>query len=143
MSGVLGSQLDRALQCIASEGCGVIVYLRGQEGRGIGLGHKLRAYSLQERGRDTVDANAELGLPVNARDYGIGAQVLADLDVRRIRLITNNPAKYSGLAGYHLSIVERVGLPTIVTPENVRYLRTKRDRMGHLIGDLPDEASAR
>jgi 3,4-dihydroxy 2-butanone 4-phosphate synthase/GTP cyclohydrolase II len=113
------------------------VYLRGHEGRGIGIGHKIRAYSLQDQGRDTVDANTELGLPVDSREYGIGAQILADLGVRDIRLMTNNPAKYGGLGGYGLSVVERVPLNTIPTPENEGYLRTKRERMGHLI-DLND-----
>ena len=128
-----GSQLESALIAIAEEGRGVVVYLRGQEGRGIGLGHKLRAYALQEQGRDTVDANTDLGLPVDSREYGIGAQILADLGVRRIRLMTNNPAKYGGLEGYDLEIAERVGLPTLVTAQNVRYLRTKRDRLAHEI----------
>jgi 3,4-dihydroxy 2-butanone 4-phosphate synthase/GTP cyclohydrolase II len=133
-----GTQFEQALQAIAGEGCGALVYLRGQEGRGIGLGHKLRAYALQEQGRDTVDANTELGLPVDSRSYGVGAQILADLGVRRIRLITNNPAKYGGLQGHHLEIVSRVTLPTVVTADNVRYLRTKRDRLGHDLGVAPD-----
>jgi 3,4-dihydroxy 2-butanone 4-phosphate synthase/GTP cyclohydrolase II len=135
-----GRQFEQAMQTIAAAGCGVLVYLRGHEGRGIGLAHKLRAYTLQEHGRDTVEANIALGLPVDSRDYGVGAQILAHLGVRRIRLITNNPAKYSGLAGHHLSIVERVALPTQPTADNVAYLRTKRDRMGHLL-DLPGEAA--
>jgi 3,4-dihydroxy 2-butanone 4-phosphate synthase/GTP cyclohydrolase II len=129
-----GTQFEQALQAIAVEGCGALVYLRGQEGRGIGLGHKLRAYALQEQGRDTVDANTDLGLPVDSRSYGVGAQILADLGVRRIRLITNNPAKYGGLQGHDLEIVSRVTLPTVVTADNVRYLRTKRDRLGHHLG---------
>ncbi|MBV9101360.1 MAG: bifunctional 3,4-dihydroxy-2-butanone-4-phosphate synthase/GTP cyclohydrolase II [Candidatus Dormibacteraeota bacterium] len=128
-----GPQLDLALQRIADEGRGVVVYLRGQEGRGIGLAHKLRAYELQERGRDTVDANLELGLPVDTRHYGIGAQILTDLGVRRLRLMTNNPAKYTGLAGYDLTLVSRVPLQVAPSKHNVRYLRTKRDRMGHLL----------
>ena len=128
-----GHQLDQALRMIAAEGRGVLVYLRGHEGRGIGLGHKLRAYALQEKGRDTVDANLDLGLPVDARDYGTGAAVLAALGVRRIRLITGNPAKYHGLAAYDLDIVERITPPTTVTAENLHYLRTKRDRMGHTV----------
>lgn len=131
-----GSQLRAALSMVADEGEGVILYLRGHEGRGIGLGHKLRAYSLQDRGRDTVDANLELGLPVDGREYGIGAAILADLGVRRIRLITNNPAKYSGLGGYDLDLVERVPVKSAVTADNIAYLRTKRDRMGHIL-DLP------
>jgi 3,4-dihydroxy 2-butanone 4-phosphate synthase/GTP cyclohydrolase II len=129
-----GTQLDAALDLIGNEGRGAVVYLRGHEGRGIGLGHKLRAYALQEQGRDTVDANADLGLPVDARTYGTGAAILAHLGIRRIRLITNNPSKYGGLAGHDLDIVERVTLPPLVTAENLRYLTTKRDRMHH---DLP------
>jgi 3,4-dihydroxy 2-butanone 4-phosphate synthase/GTP cyclohydrolase II len=128
-----GTQLERSIEAIAAAGRGVLVYLRGHEGRGIGLAHKLRAYQLQDRGLDTVDANLGLGLPVDSREYGMGAQMLVDLGVRRVRLITNNPAKYGGLAGYDLEIVERVALPTVVTPQNVQYLRTKRDRMGHAI----------
>jgi 3,4-dihydroxy 2-butanone 4-phosphate synthase / GTP cyclohydrolase II len=132
-----GAQLEGALRRIAETGQGVVVYLRGHEGRGIGLAHKLRAYSLQERGRDTVDANLELGLPVDDREYGIGSQILVDLGVTTMRLMTNNPAKYGGLDGYGLEIVERVPLETYPNPENLRYLRTKRERMGHLL-DLPD-----
>ncbi len=132
-----GAQLEGALRRVSEAGQGVVVYLRGQEGRGIGLAHKLRAYSLQERGRDTVDANLELGLPVDAREYGIGSQILVDLGVTTMRLMTNNPAKYGGLEGYGLHIVERVPLETYPNPENLRYLRTKRERMGHLL-DLPD-----
>lgn len=126
-----GPQLDFAMREIAQEGRGVIVYLRGQEGRGIGLGHKMRAYALQDKGRDTVQANEELGFPVDSREYGIGAQILSDLNVSQIRLMTNNPAKYSGLGGYGLSIVER--LPVIISPnpENLEYLRTKKQKMGH------------
>ena len=131
-----GPQLAAAMQQIADEGAGVVVYLRGHEGRGIGLGHKIRAYELQERGHDTVDANTELGLPVDSREYGIGAQILVDLGVSRLRLLTNNPAKYGGLQGFGLEITERVGLETTPTPENLRYLRTKRERMGHVLGDL-------
>ncbi len=129
-----GSQLEQALRAIAAEGCGAVVYLRGHEGRGIGLGHKIRAYALQEAGLDTVDANTAQGLPIDARSYGAGAQILCDLGIERLRLITNNPAKYGGLDGYPLRIVERVALPTVETPYNVRYLRTKRDRMGHALG---------
>jgi 3,4-dihydroxy 2-butanone 4-phosphate synthase/GTP cyclohydrolase II len=128
-----GTQLERSLAAIEEEGRGVVVYLRGHEGRGIGLGHKLRAYRLQDEGLDTVDANLGLGLPVDSREYGVGAQILTDLGVQSIRLITNNPAKYGGLAGYDLAIRERVSLSTVVTPQNVGYLRTKRDRMGHEI----------
>ena len=131
-----GPQLAAAMQQIADEGAGVVVYLRGHEGRGIGLGHKIRAYELQEQGRDTVDANTELGLPVDSREYGIGAQILVDLGVSRLRLLTNNPAKYGGLMGFGLEITERVGLETMPTPENLHYLRTKQERMGHDLGDL-------
>ena len=108
--------------------------MRGHEGRGVGLVHKLQAYELQDAGSDTVDANLELGLPADARDYGTGAQILADLGVTRMRLITNNPAKRAGLEGYGLSIVDRVPLEIAPNADNVDYLRTKRDRMGH---DLP------
>ena len=136
-----GSQLDGALARIADEGLGVVVYLRGHEGRGIGLAHKIAAYNLQEQGRDTVDANLELGLPVDDREYGIGSQILVDLGVTTMRLLTNNPAKYTGLGGFGLEIVERVPLETNPTPENLDYLRTKRERMGHLL-DLPPSADA-
>ena len=127
-----GSQLAVAMQRINDEGRGVVVYLRGHEGRGIGIGHKIRAYSLQDEGFDTVDANTKLGFPVDSREYGIGAQILADLGAHELRLITNNPAKYGGIAGYGLKIVERVAINTDTTPENESYLRTKRDRMGHV-----------
>jgi 3,4-dihydroxy 2-butanone 4-phosphate synthase/GTP cyclohydrolase II len=126
-----GTQLDQAMELIAREGRGIIVYLRGHEGRGIGLGHKLRAYALQEAGRDTVDANRDLGLPDDDRQYGTGAAIIAALGARRIRVITNNPAKYGGLRGFDLDIVGRVSIPPVVTAQNLRYLRTKRDRMGH------------
>ena len=132
-----GPQLATAMQMVDEAGAGVIVYLRGHEGRGIGIGHKIRAYSLQDEGFDTVDANTELGLPVDSREYGIGAQILADLGVRELKLMTNNPAKYGGLGGYGLTVVERVSLNTIPTPENEAYLRTKRERMGHHI-DMHD-----
>jgi 3,4-dihydroxy 2-butanone 4-phosphate synthase / GTP cyclohydrolase II len=130
-----GAQLDDALAAIAAEGRGVLVYLRGHEGRGIGLAHKLAAYSLQDEGHDTVDANTLLGLPVDDREYGIGAQILMELGVRRLRLMTNNPAKYAGLQGFGLEIVGRVPLAARVTRENVAYLETKRRRMGHLLPD--------
>jgi 3,4-dihydroxy 2-butanone 4-phosphate synthase/GTP cyclohydrolase II len=133
-----GLQLQSALEKIASEGRGVVVYLRGHEGRGIGLGHKIRAYSLQEQGKDTVDANLELGFPVDSREYGIGAQILADLGVTTMRVMTNNPAKYTGLKGFGLRIVERVPLETAPTPENLRYLMAKKRRMGHMLENLPD-----
>ncbi len=133
-----GPQLDAALAAVAREGRGVVLYMRGHEGRGIGLMHKLQAYQLQDNGSDTVDANLELGLPADARDYGTGAQILVDLGVRTMRLLSNNPAKRAGLEGYGLEIVGRVPLPTLATPENLRYLKTKRDRMGH---DLPGLAA--
>jgi len=131
-----GSQLRKALGLIAKEDCGVLVYLRGHEGRGIGLAHKLRAYGLQEQGHDTVDANLELGLPVDNREYGIGAQILVDLGVTTMRLMTNNVSKYGGLEGFGLEIVDRVPLPPSLNPENLSYLRTKRDRLGHLLEGL-------
>ena len=130
-----GPQLDAALAAVAEEGRGIVLYMRGHEGRGIGLLHKLQAYQLQEAGADTVDANLALGLPADARDYGMGAQILVDLGVRSMRLLTNNPDKRAGLEGYGLRISGRVPLPVRAVPENVGYLRTKRDRMGH---DLPD-----
>ena len=116
----------------------MVVYLRGHEGRGIGLLHKLAAYGLQDGGRDTVDANLDLGLPADSRDFGIGAQVLADLGVRSVRLLTNNPAKVAGMTGFGLDVVSRVPLPVHMTAENSTYLRTKRDRMGHDMPGLPD-----
>jgi 3,4-dihydroxy 2-butanone 4-phosphate synthase/GTP cyclohydrolase II len=131
-----GIQLDAALKRIADEGLGALVYLRGHEGRGIGIGHKIRAYSLQEEGRDTVDANVELGLPVDNREYGIGSQILVDLGITTMKLMTNNPAKYGGLEGFGLEVVERVPLEAAPNPENIQYLRTKRERMGHLIEGL-------
>lgn len=126
-----GNQLQSALEKIAEEGKGVVVYLRGQEGRGIGLGHKLRAYTLQDGGLDTVEANEELGFPIDSREYGIGAQILADLGLSTIRLLTNNPSKYGGIAGYGLAIVERVPLPPVATKENLNYLKTKKLKLGH------------
>ncbi len=133
-----GVQLDSAMQLMAEEGHGALIYLRGHEGRGVGIGHKIRAYSLQERGRDTVDANLELGLPNDSREYGIGAQILVDLGITTMRVITNNPAKYGGLEGFGLEITERVPSVVAVNPENIAYLRTKRDRMGHLVEGLGD-----
>jgi 3,4-dihydroxy 2-butanone 4-phosphate synthase/GTP cyclohydrolase II len=133
-----GSQLSAAMSKIAEAGLGAVVYLRGHEGRGIGLAHKLQAYNLQERGRDTVDANLDLGLPVDSREYGIGCQILVDLGITTMRLMTNNPAKFGGLAGYGLEMVERVPLITEPNPENIAYLRTKRERMGHLLEGLDD-----
>ncbi|KAK6156825.1 hypothetical protein DH2020_011073 [Rehmannia glutinosa] len=126
-----GNQLALAMQQIEAAGRGVLVYLRGHEGRGIGLGHKLRAYNLQDDGRDTVEANEELGLPVDSREYGIGAQILRDLGVRTMKLMTNNPAKYIGLKGYGLAVSGRVPLVTPITKDNMRYLETKRAKMGH------------
>ena len=133
-----GPQLAAAMQMVAEEGMGAVVYLRGHEGRGIGIGHKLRAYQLQDQGHDTVDANIKLGLPVDSREYGIGAQILVDLGVTTMRVITNNPAKYGGLEGFGLDIVERVPSITAPNPENIRYLRTKAERMGHLLEGLED-----
>ena len=136
-----GPQLDASLAAVAAEGRGVVLYMRGHEGRGIGLLHKLQAYQLQDAGRDTVDANLELGLPADARDYGTGAQILAELGIRSMRLLTNNPAKRAGLEGYGLEVSGREALPVRPHPENVRYLRTKRDRMGHLLEDLDQIAT--
>jgi 3,4-dihydroxy 2-butanone 4-phosphate synthase/GTP cyclohydrolase II len=133
-----GLQLDAAMELIAAEGTGVVVYLRGHEGRGIGLAHKIRAYTLQDQGRDTVEANVELGFPPDSREYGIGSQMLVDLGVSTMRLMTNNPSKYGGLEGYGLEIVERVPLHVLPNAENIRYLRTKQEKMGHLLG-IEDE----
>jgi 3,4-dihydroxy 2-butanone 4-phosphate synthase/GTP cyclohydrolase II len=130
-------QLDAALAAVAAEGRGVVLYVRGHEGRGIGLLHKLQAYQLQDAGADTVDANLSLGLPADARDYGTGAQILVDLGVRGMRLLTNNPAKRAGLEGYGLRIAERVPLPVQPTRHNLRYLQAKRDRMGHDLPGMP------
>jgi 3,4-dihydroxy 2-butanone 4-phosphate synthase/GTP cyclohydrolase II len=132
-----GEQLERAMELIGAEGRGVILYIRGHEGRAIGITHKLRAYELQDRGRDTVEANIELGFPADQRDYGIGAQILYDLGVRSMRLLTNNPEKRAGLEGHGLAIEERIPLQTDPTPQNVGYLRAKREKLGHLL-DLPD-----
>jgi 3,4-dihydroxy 2-butanone 4-phosphate synthase/GTP cyclohydrolase II len=130
-----GAQLHSALRMIAEAGLGAVVYLRGHEGRGIGIAHKLQAYELQDGGLDTVDANVELGLPVDSREYGIGAQILVDLGITTMRLLTNNPAKRGGLEGFGLQIVERVPIHTTPNEENIRYLRTKRDRLGHLLDE--------
>ncbi|KAG2311015.1 hypothetical protein Bca52824_022572 [Brassica carinata] len=127
-----GNQLELAMQLIEKEGRGVVVYLRGHEGRGIGLGHKLRAYNLQDEGHDTVQANLELGLAIDAREYGIGAQMLRDIGVRTMRLMTNNPAKFTGLKGYGLAVVARVPVVTPITNENRRYMETKHKKMGHI-----------
>jgi 3,4-dihydroxy 2-butanone 4-phosphate synthase / GTP cyclohydrolase II len=128
-----GVQLDLAQEIIAAEGQGVVIYLRGHEGRGMGLGNKLHAYSLQDKGRDTVEANVELGFHADSREYGIGAQILVDLGITTMRLLTNNPAKRGGLEGYGLSIVDRVPLKVTPNIENIRYLRTKQEKMGHLL----------
>jgi 3,4-dihydroxy 2-butanone 4-phosphate synthase/GTP cyclohydrolase II len=132
-----GAQLEASMHAIGAEGRGVVLYLRGHEGRGIGLLSKLRAYQLQDAGADTVDANLELGLPADAREYSTGAQILADLGVRSVRLLTNNPAKVSGLSAFGVEVTGRVALPVLPTPENLRYLTVKRDRLGHQIDGLP------
>jgi len=129
-----GEQKERALKMIAEEG-GVFLYMR-QEGRGIGLHNKLRAYELQDKGMDTVDANIALGFPADRRDYGIGMQILVDLGVRKMRLITNNPAKRAGLEAYGLEVVDRIPIETTPNEHNIRYLETKRKRMGHLLEGL-------
>ena len=138
-----GAQLEAAMQVIAAEGRGVVLYLRGHEGRGIGLLSKLQAYELQDAGADTVDANTELGLPADAREYSAGAQMLADLGVRSVRLLTNNPAKVSGLTSCGVDITARIPLATAVNPYNLRYLATKRDKLGHQISDLDEPAPVR
>ena len=131
-----GEQVDLALQQIAKEGAGVFLYMR-QEGRGVGLHNKLRAYALQDTGMDTVEANQKIGFPPDLRDYGVGAQILVDLGVRKAKLLTNNPRKIVGIDAYGLEIVERI--PIVVSPNdfNRRYLETKRDKMGHLLDQLP------
>jgi 3,4-dihydroxy 2-butanone 4-phosphate synthase/GTP cyclohydrolase II len=135
-----GVQLQSAMAKIDDEGLGVIVYLRGHEGRGIGIAHKLQAYGLQDKGRDTVDANIDLGLPVDSREYGIGAQILVDLGITTMRLLSNNPTKRGGLEGFGLEVVGRVPLETKPNPHNIAYLKTKRERMGHLLEGLDDHA---
>jgi 3,4-dihydroxy 2-butanone 4-phosphate synthase/GTP cyclohydrolase II len=131
-----GSQLEAAMALIGKEGRGIVLYVRGHEGRAIGLTHKLQAYELQDQGRDTVEANVELGFKPDQRDYGIGAQILADLGVRSMRLLTNNPDKRAGLEGYGLTIDERIPLQTEPTAQNLAYLRTKAEKLGHLL-DVP------
>lgn len=133
-----GPQLDAAMELAAAEG-GVVVYLRGHEGRGIGLLAKIDAYALQDAGRDTVQANTDLGWPADRREYGAAAAILADLGVRRVRLLTNNPAKATGLAAHGLQVVETVPIEVGRTPENARYLRTKALHMGHVLTDIPVE----
>ena len=137
-----GPQLDEALERIVEEGRGVLVYLRGHEGRGIGLVAKLQAYQLQDGGRDTVDANLELGLPADARHYGAATQILRDLGVTSVRLLTNNPGKVTNLEEYGVRVAERVPLTTRPNDHNLQYLLTKRDRMGHHLPDLAADASA-
>ena len=137
-----GAQLEAAMTAIAAEGRGVVLYLRGHEGRGVGLLSKLQAYELQDAGADTVDANTELGLPVDAREYSAGAQMLADLGVRSVRLLTNNPDKINGLTDCGVDITTRVPLASSVTPYNLRYLLTKRDKLGHQIQDLSEAERA-
>jgi 3,4-dihydroxy 2-butanone 4-phosphate synthase/GTP cyclohydrolase II len=137
-----GAQLEASMAAIAAEGRGVVLYLRGHEGRGIGLLSKLRAYQLQDSGADTVDANLDLGLPVDAREYSTGAQILTDLGIESLRLLTNNPAKISGLAGFGIKVTGRVPLPVVVTPDNLRYLVAKRDRLGHQLDGLPPAAGS-
>jgi 3,4-dihydroxy 2-butanone 4-phosphate synthase/GTP cyclohydrolase II len=127
-----GSQLHQALRQIADHGSGVLVYMR-QEGRGIGLPAKIHAYKLQEKGLDTVQANQKLGFPMDLREYGLGAQILSDLGVRKIRLLTNNPRKMVGLSGHGLEITGRVPIKSTPHRHNARYLRTKKRKMGHLL----------
>ena len=136
-----GAQLEEAMRRVQAEGTGVILYMVGHEGRGIGLANKLRAYELQEAGADTVEANAALGFPADLRDYGIGAQILVDLGVTTMRLMTNNPKKISGIEGYGLKITEQVPLEICAGPDNIAYLRTKKDKMSHRL-DLGDAARA-
>ena len=131
-----GIQLNEAMRKIEEEGEGIVVYIRGHEGRGIGLRHKLEAYALQDGGLDTVEANLELGFGADTRDYGVGAQILVDLGVSTMRLLTNNPTKRAGLEGYGLEIVERVAIQSEPNPENLKYLQTKREKLGHILDSL-------
>ncbi len=131
-----GIQLNEAMRKIEQEGEGVVVYIRGHEGRGIGLRHKLEAYALQDGGLDTVEANLELGFGADTRDYGVGAQILVDLGISTMRLLTNNPTKRAGLEGYGLEIVDRVPIQSEPNPENLRYLQTKREKLGHILDSL-------
>jgi 3,4-dihydroxy 2-butanone 4-phosphate synthase / GTP cyclohydrolase II len=128
-----GTQLHKAIEHIGAAGEGVVVYIRGHEGRGIGLRHKLEAYALQDGGLDTVEANVELGFAPDSRDYGVGAQILVDLGISTMRLLTNNPTKRAGLEGYGLQIVERIPLESEPNPENIAYLKTKKEKLGHLL----------
>ena len=130
-----GSQLRASLEMIGEEGVGILIYLRGHEGRGIGLGKKLRAYNLQDEGLDTVDANLQQGLPVDSRDYYFAAKILQDLDVSEIRLLTNNPKKKSGLESEGIGVISRVPLEISPTEENLRYLETKKTRLGHILNN--------
>lgn len=134
-----GEQLATALKMIEKEGSGVFLYILGHEGRGIGLINKLKAYELQEEGRDTVEANKELGFPPDLRDYGVGAQILADLGLTSIRLITNNPTKIVGIEGYGLKVSERVPLEVVLNEVNINYLRTKKEKLCHLIGEFENK----
>ncbi len=135
-----GSQLAEAMRRVQEVGEGVVLYIVGHEGRGIGLANKLKAYELQERGADTVEANEALGFPADLRDYGIGAQVLADLGLTSMRLLTNNPTKIVGLEGYGLKVTEQVSLEVPTCPQNVAYMKTKKEKMAHrLVLDGADE----
>jgi 3,4-dihydroxy 2-butanone 4-phosphate synthase/GTP cyclohydrolase II len=127
-----GPQLHQAMRQVAEVGCGVVIYMR-QEGRGIGLAPKIKAYKLQEQGYDTVEANQKLGFDMDLREYGLGAQILTDLGLKTIRLLTNNPRKIVGLEGYGLEIVEQMPIKVKPNPHNARYLKTKRDKLGHLL----------
>ena len=132
-------QLDKAMATLGQVDHGVLVYMR-QEGRGIGLANKLKAYRLQDQGLDTVEANKALGFPADLREYGLGAQMLHYLGVRKMRLLTNNPKKIAGLAGYGLELIDQLPLEAGVNPSNIKYLRTKRDKLGHLLADVDSPA---
>ena len=126
-------QLDKAMEMIQAEGTGVVLYIKHHEGRGIGIVEKLRAYALLDSGLDTVEANEALGLPADRREYGIGSQILADLGVRKMRILTNNPRKYTGVEGFGLEVVEQVPIKIKPNPHNERYLKTKKEKLGHLL----------